>query len=280
MTFVLTGFVVPFLSAVPFSYSITAVPVAVCGPFSCTSIVALNYLWGPFSCTAIVVPVCLCGPFSCSIVAALLRLCSPFSCKSIVQILYAVHFHFRVLFLILYAVRSHVRVLLSKFSTRTIFIFEYVLDSLCGPFSCKSIVVQVLCAVLSHFRVLTMITLAVLSHVWVLWSPFLYAVRFQLWALLYHFCMRSLLMWDYYCLGSSMRSVTIYECCLRFSMRSVLTYKHAILVFCCSRVLLRSQFRRTNIDSGHSCHHRPQFARGYSLCTPFRSTLLGLERPR
>lgn len=39
--------------------------------------------------------------------------------------LYAVHSHGRVLSLILYAVRSRVRVLLSEFSTRSIFIFEY-----------------------------------------------------------------------------------------------------------------------------------------------------------
>ena len=74
--------------------------------------------------------------------------------------------------------------------------------------------------------------------------PFLYAI---------------LLMWDYCCICSyirsvpihecclcfSMRSVPIHECCLCFSMRSVLTYEYAIMffsasVYCCG---VRSEVR-------------------------------------
>lgn len=110
MTFILTGFVFPVSLCSPFSYSITAVLVSACGPFSCTNIVVLDYLCGPFPCTATVVPNSLRGPFSC-ISATLL--------------LYASHSHVRVLSLILYAVRSHLRILLSKFSMRSLFMFEY-----------------------------------------------------------------------------------------------------------------------------------------------------------
>jgi len=126
LTFFLTGLLSPFLY--PFLYSITTVLVSVCGPFSCTnccpqirvrSVLLYGYycpnsLCGPFSCTVISFPNSLCGPFSCSIAVIFVNaahshvrvlsliLRGSFSCKSIViQIHYAVRFHFRVLILIL-----------------------------------------------------------------------------------------------------------------------------------------------------------------------------------
>jgi len=83
-------------------------------PFSMRSV--LMYFWCLYS---------LCIPFSCtSIVLDSLR--GPFSLKNtVVQILYEVPFHVRVLTSILYAARSYVTVLLSKLSMWSVLIFEY-----------------------------------------------------------------------------------------------------------------------------------------------------------
>jgi len=121
-------------------------------------------------------------------------------------------------------VRSHFRVLSFGYSR--------------SPFSCKSIVVQVLCAVRSYFRVFTVITHAVLSHVWVLWSPFLYAFRFHLWALSSHFSIDPFscgitVVFASLCSPFSYTSVVSVPLCGPFSRRSMLSLCFSAPVYCC-----------------------------------------------
>jgi hypothetical protein len=152
--------------------------------------------------------------------------------------------------LILYVVHSNVKVLFSKLSMWSVLIFEY-------------------CLLVIHVA---------RSRVSLLWSPFLYAFRFHLRALSSHFSIDPFscgitVVFVSLCSPFSYTSVVSVSLCGPFSRTSMLSLCFSAPVYCC-RVC--SDVR---IDSGLSCHHRPQCAHGYSLCTPFRSALLGLERP-